>query len=103
MPSAQLIHRGEQFQFVEGNRRYEGTCLWSWQDVPGGTPRSVSPVYIYARSIRRTGIAWFVPLAIGKRVAIARQAKSLLEARDPDLQFVVAEDLAPGSAQKSRQ
>ena len=93
MPTAQFIHRGEKFQFVDGSRRYEGTCLWSWEEVAGGVPQRVSPIYIYAHSIRRAGLARAVPLGTVKKVAVARHAQVLLEARDPGLNIVVVEDL----------
>lgn len=102
MPSsAQLIHRGEEFQFLDGSSRYEGTCLWSWEDVPGGPPRRIGPVFIYARSIRRTGLAGLVPLGTAKKISIAREAQVLLQTRDSNLDFVVVEDM-PGSDNLAR-
>ncbi len=100
MQSAQLIHRGEEFQFVDRGSRYEGTCLWSWEEVPGGTPRRTGPIYIYAHSIRRTGFAGLIPLGIAKKIAIARQTQVLLKTRDSGLDFVVVEDMPKAAAQR---
>jgi hypothetical protein len=94
MPSAQLIHRGEEFQFVDdAGNRYVGTCLWSRENAPGKTPKRAGPVYIYARSIRRTGIAWLLPLGGAKKLAIARLARALPSSPESNLPFLVAEDM----------
>jgi hypothetical protein len=91
MPSAQLIHRGEEFEFVDGALRYEGICLWSWKDDQSTTPSRTSPIYIYAESIRRTGATGLIPLSLTSKIAIAHQSRALLAARDPRLEFLVVE------------
>ena len=91
MPTAQLIHRGEEFEFIDGALRYEGACLWSWTNDQGTTPSRAGPIYIYAESIRRTGVSGLVPLSLTSKIAIAHQSKALLSARDPTLQFLVVE------------
>jgi hypothetical protein len=93
MPSAQLIHRGEAFQFIDGNDRYEGACLWSWAKVAGSAPTRVAPVFIHARSIRRIGFKRLLPFSSDKKVALAHQAQVLLAAGEPSLRFVVVEDM----------
>jgi hypothetical protein len=95
MPSAQLVHRGEEFQLIDGNERYEGACLWSWEDAAGGAPQRIAPIYIHARSIQRMGLKRLLPLSSDKKIAVAHQAQALLTARDPSLRFVVVEDMSP--------
>ncbi len=100
MPTAQLIHRGEEFQFVDCGRRYEGTCLWSWEEIPGQTPRRTGPIYIYANSIRRTGFARLIPIGTAKKLVIAREAQGLLQTGDSELVFLVVEDMKKADTQK---
>jgi hypothetical protein len=92
MQIAYLIHRGEEFEFVDGKRRYEGVCLWSWQEVQNELPKRISPIYIYAESIRRVDI--YTNLFTGskaRKLSIAYQSKILLNSPDSNLTFEVVE------------
>ncbi len=91
MQIAYLIHRGEEFEFVDGKRRYEGVCLWSWQEGQDELPKRISPIYIYAESIRRVGIWRFIPLSKARKLSIAYQSKILLKNPDSNLTFEVVE------------
>jgi hypothetical protein len=91
MQIARLIRRGEEFEFIDGNRRYEGVCLWSWQKVPNEISKRICPIYIYAESIRRLGIWGFIPLSKARKISIAYQSKTLLNRPDSHLNFEVIE------------
>jgi hypothetical protein len=94
-PMAQLINRGEEFQFFDGHTYYEGTCLWSWEDVPGEGKRRTGPIYIYASSIVRRGVAGLVPLGLRRKIDIARRTREFFMAKgmNSSLEFVVVEDI----------
>ena len=79
---AQFMNRGEQFFVIDDSTRYEGQCVWSWEEVPGGTSRPVYPVKIFVKSIWRGGLAGFFPLPQSKRLRIAQVAKRLLESKE---------------------
>jgi hypothetical protein len=82
MAQAHLIHRGEQFEVVDGNARFEGECLWSWEEVPDASPRRVYPLSIVVQSIRRRGSNGSPGLAGAEQLRIAKLAKLALEARE---------------------
>lgn len=92
MQYAKLIHRGEQFMVSEGSVRYEGECVWSWEDVPGAMPRPVYPIRIFVRSIRRIEASGAVRLDDTERLRIATLAKRLLEANEPGFEALLLEN-----------
>ncbi|MEY4562872.1 MAG: hypothetical protein RLZZ618_2149 [Pseudomonadota bacterium] len=91
MTQAQLINRGEQFAVIEGSTRFEGECVWSWQQAEGETPRRVSPITIVVASIHKCGVFWTLPMTSGERLRVARLAKQLLEVRDPECTVLLDE------------
>lgn len=81
MSHAQFMHRGEQFFVVDEASRYEGECVWSREEVPGGGSRPTYPVKIFVKSIRRSGLPGFLPLNHSECLRVAQLAKRLLESR----------------------
>ena len=79
MIHAQLMNRGEQFFVIQESTRYEGECVWSREEVPGELSRSVYPIKIFVKSIRRKGMARFLPLPQSKKLEIAQSVKKLFE------------------------
>ena len=92
MNHAQFMNRGEQFFVVDESIRYEGECVWSREEVPGQSSRPVYPVRIFVRSIRRCGVAGFLPLPQSERLKIAQLAKQLLESREQGCSIQLLED-----------
>lgn len=71
---ARLINRGEQFEYLENDRRYAGQCVWEWE----GSRRSY-PITLLANSIGRKGIGLFLPMTKRRKNKIADRVKHLLE------------------------
>jgi hypothetical protein len=92
MHLAQLINRGEQFSVTEWTTRYEGECVWSWEEAPGQSLRRVYPIRVFVRSIRKVGLSRVLPLSAAERLRIAKLAKQLLEARETECQVLLLED-----------
>jgi len=92
MQYAQLINRGEQFMVSEGPVRYEGECVWSWEERPDATPRPVYPIRIFVRSIHRIEASGAVRLETAEQLRIATLAKRLLEANEPGFEALLLED-----------
>ncbi len=92
MSQAHFMNRGEQFFVVDESTRYEGECVWSREEVPGEISRRVYPVRIFVKSIRRCGLAGFLPLSQSKRLKIAQLTKELLESREKDCSIELLED-----------
>jgi hypothetical protein len=88
--TARLIHRGEHFRFTEGEREYEGECVWSWRDTGDGPTRTY-PVVILPLSIHRVGEKPRARTSRDEQRAIAVATKTLLEAQDPGGSYVVAD------------
>lgn len=82
MNHAQFMNRGEQFFIIDEATRYEGECVWSWQEVPGEGSRPAYPVKILVKSIRRSGLAGFIPLPQSTRLRVAQLAKQLFESQE---------------------
>jgi hypothetical protein len=82
MNQAQLINRGEQFMVIEGSTRFEGECVWSWEEIPGQSPHRIYPIRIFVRSIHKVGMSCVLPLSSFEQIRIARLAKQLIKARD---------------------
>ena len=82
MNYAQLINRGEQFTVTEESKRFEGECVWSWQEIEGEIPRRVYPIRIIVQSIRRGGISSRIPLPHSERLRIAKLAMQMLESAE---------------------
>jgi len=92
MNQAQFMNRGEQFFVIQESTRYEGECVWSREEVPGESSRPAYPVKIFVKSIKRCGLAGFVPLPQSKRLGIAQLAKELLESREQGCSIEILED-----------
>lgn len=92
MQYAKLINRGEQFMVSEGSVRYEGECVWSWEERPGEMPRPVYPIRIFVRSIRRCETSGGVRLSVAEQLRIATLAKRLLEANEPGFEALLLEN-----------
>ena len=75
MNRARLINRGEQFAVTEGSARFEGECVWSWEEAPGQGPRRIYPIRILVRSIHAVGAFRTRPLSSAERLRIANLAK----------------------------
>ena len=92
MNQAQLINRGEQFAVTEGSARFEGECVWSWEESPGQGPHRIYPIQILVRSIHRVGASRIRPLSSAERLRIVNLAKQLLEARETDCEVLLLEN-----------
>ena len=91
MKYAQLVNRGEQFAIIDGSKRYEGECVWSWEEVSVDIPRRVYPISIIVKSIRRCGLKSILPLSSAQRLSVANEAKLLLESQEPGCLFKLVE------------
>jgi hypothetical protein len=91
MNEAQLINRGEQFFVTEGSTRFEGECVWSWEEAPGQCPRRAYPIRVFVQSIHKVGAARIRPLSAGERLRVAKLAKQLLEAREAGCEVLLLE------------
>jgi hypothetical protein len=87
VPSASLLHRGEQFRYADETGEYEGECVWSWEETATG-PRRVYPVTLLVRTIGRTDRKR-IPRDEKARVALA--ARALLGSQDPSGTYEIAE------------
>lgn len=92
MVRAKLINRGEQFVVIESAARYEGECVWSWEERSGEMPRPVYPIRIFVRSIQRCETSGAVRLSAAEQRRIAALAKRSLEDNEPGFEALLLED-----------
>lgn len=98
--NARLLHRGESFEVILAGKKYQGACIWSWEDRPdpsspislANMPERVYPLIILARSINKTGIHSLFPIAKRRQLEIAKAAVALLQAREPTAAYQIVED-----------